>query len=322
MKTVDLWIVHNKKFVIETKTISPIIITKTKLTFKLFQDIDNAKKYWEMFSPNLSLFDDWEFRYTAYKYLNLPIYFYVGFLDNKPIWVIPLEWNTEKKYLEFFGWFYMEDNKVLIERWYEDFVWEFYRQVSLPKRLSFISDNSNYEKTFVTENYSYYVNTKEISSFDDYLEKKFSNSWKKHFKRNIRSILDNHKVEIIMDRFEDINIMFEYSLKNFWQKCDLILEPSESQFELDLLKKFDSHLISFVIDWKIQAVSLVLYYNNVLYWINWWINYSDINNLWKLVFKEKIDIAIKNGFSMYHAWVWDYNWKKDWHLDSYVQKMV
>ena len=43
--------------------------------------------------------------------------------------------------------------------------------------------------------------------------------------------------------------------------CDLILEPSESHFEKDIVQEFDTHFLSFVIDGKVEAVSMLTVYN-------------------------------------------------------------
>lgn len=77
MNNTILKTVISNGYFVQTKNIYPITINNKQLTFKLIQDINNAQKYWKMFSPNLTIFDDWEFRFTAYKYLNLPIYYYV-----------------------------------------------------------------------------------------------------------------------------------------------------------------------------------------------------------------------------------------------------
>lgn len=55
--------------------------------------------------------------------------------------------------------------------------------------------------------------------------------------------------------------MFEYSLKNFEDKCDHLINPQESKFELDLINEFDAVMLSFCFGNTVQAVSLLIKFN-------------------------------------------------------------
>jgi hypothetical protein len=61
------------------------------LRFECVQDIDKAKELWELFSPKQTIYDDWDFRFTFYKYYQPKIFFYVGYLNDDPIGVFPLQ---------------------------------------------------------------------------------------------------------------------------------------------------------------------------------------------------------------------------------------
>lgn len=81
----------------------------------------------------------------------------------------------------------------------------------------------------------------------------------------MRNFEKEHSIEIIRDRHSDMDFLFQYNLKNFGSDSDLITDPSESKFETNILNQFHSHLLTFVIDEQVQAVSLLIEYNNILF---------------------------------------------------------
>ncbi len=97
------------------------------LTFKTISNKKDACILWDIFSPKKTLDDEWDFRYTFYKYLKFPLRFIVGFDNGKPIGLLPLQLNTNKgvsqkkfearePFLEFFGGIDTGDNKIFFFR--------------------------------------------------------------------------------------------------------------------------------------------------------------------------------------------------------------
>jgi cell division protein FtsI/penicillin-binding protein 2 len=110
------------------KKISQFFSSKNKLSFKVIKDIEEAKKWWEYFTPHQVIFDEWEFRYCFYKYFNYDLHFYLGFIKDEPIGLLPLQYDPERKYLEFFGGPPMDDNDVFIKTGYEKYVKNFFEK--------------------------------------------------------------------------------------------------------------------------------------------------------------------------------------------------
>src|SRR3989344_9188149 len=103
--------------------------TKMSLSFKVIKDLSQAKAIWQQLSPQKTLWDDWDFRYCFYKYYNWELFFYTGYLDGQIIGVLTLQYNPEKKFLEFFCGNYMEENKILVKKDCQQFIPDFYKQV-------------------------------------------------------------------------------------------------------------------------------------------------------------------------------------------------
>ena len=293
-----------------TKSVSSISIT---LKFVLVQNLKEAEIYWKKLSPNRSIFDLWEYRYCFYKYYNYDLFFYSAFYNDELIWLLPLEWNKEKWYLEFFWGWDMENNQIFIKPWFESIATELLKQVKLPKKLDFmILSYQNLEFIHYTD--SYFVETQKIRNFDEFIDTHFSSD---RMKRTIKSLYNNHTIEIVEDNFEDIELLFQYKIQNFQENCDIITNPYEASFERDLLEIFDSHTLTFIVDWKKQAVWLWIKHEENLFGISMGINYWEVNHLGKLVFSWVIDYAIKNNMKTYSAGATSYWWKDAWHLDKY-----
>ena len=105
------------------------------ITFRIIYDINEAQEYWEKFSFKETLFDLWVFRHSFYKYDNFPIYFIVGEIDGQPIGLLPLQRDTTNNFLQFFGGYWMEDNKVFIRPEYMHLIPQFYDQIKEPAKL-------------------------------------------------------------------------------------------------------------------------------------------------------------------------------------------
>ena len=105
------------------------------LSFKVIKDLSQAKAIWQQLSPQKTLWDDWDFSYCFYKYYNWELFFYTGYLDGQIVGVLPLQYNPEKKFLEFFGGNYMEENKILVKKDCQQFIPDFYKQVDKEAEL-------------------------------------------------------------------------------------------------------------------------------------------------------------------------------------------
>lgn len=101
------------------------------MKFDIVIDIDKAKNIWDLLSPKQKIDDEWDFRYVFYKDLNIPIHFIVGYVNNTPVGLLPLQQNTlkglmppyypkdGKEFLEFFGGDDTDDNDIFINSTYE-----------------------------------------------------------------------------------------------------------------------------------------------------------------------------------------------------------
>jgi len=84
------------------------------LTYEIVRDIDTCRLLWQEFSPNRSIFDIWDFRYTYWLGYRYEPYF-ILLRDAEPLGVLPLWYNDDLKQYEWFGGLYPEDNTFFVK---------------------------------------------------------------------------------------------------------------------------------------------------------------------------------------------------------------
>ena len=123
--------------------------------FRVIYDIKEAQEYWEQFSYKETLFDLWQFRYSFYKYDNFPIYFILGELAGNVVGLLPLQRDTTNNFLQFFGGYWMEDNKVFIKPEYIGLIPQFYEQIKEPAKLKGIHQDDGFTANLPLDDYRY-----------------------------------------------------------------------------------------------------------------------------------------------------------------------
>ena len=80
----------------------------------VIEDIDEARIAWNTLSPQQTIFHDWIFRFAFYRRSAFPLAFICAVEKEKLVGLLPLQRNTDKGYLEFFGGIDMEDNACFV----------------------------------------------------------------------------------------------------------------------------------------------------------------------------------------------------------------
>lgn len=86
-----------------------------KLKVKVHSDMETCYHLWDLFSPKKTPFDLWDFRYAWYEGYKYKLYFYTIYEKKLPLAVLPLWFDEERKKYEWFGSYYMEDNKFFVK---------------------------------------------------------------------------------------------------------------------------------------------------------------------------------------------------------------
>ncbi len=283
------------------------------MEIKCIQDIEECKKIWEELSPKKTIYDEWEFRFCFYKYSNYKPYFYIGIIDNKIIGVLPLQYNTDKKRLEFLGGSYMDINHIFIEEKNYKFIPDFYKSLDLPAKL-IVTQKDSFTLSLPQDNFNYFFNLRGINSFEELLKKLFSKKTQNTFKRKIKKI-EQGKITILKDRHEDLDILINLNIKQFGDSSSFHF-PNRKKIVKDLLKlPFRFVMMSFLVNGKKEAVTLSVQYKKIFYYLMSGVN-PEISDLGNYVIIKNIDEATILNTNIFDIGSDDCGWKERWHAEK------
>lgn len=281
------------------------------MTIRCVKDLAEAKLLWNQWSPNKYLNDLWDFRYCFYKYFNYELFFYLGFVEEEPIGLMPLQYNSDEEYLEFFGDVYIEDNRVFIKSGYENLIPRFYNNLDREANLEDIIGEDSFTKALPIADYKYILDLAGIENFEDYIDKFFTGKSKKNLRREMQ-IVEKNNIEIKLNQFEDMDLMIDMSIENFGKDSYFSHKYSGEIFH-DLLKlPLKIYLLTFMISGKPEAVSLAILYKDTYVYITSSSNKKGVVNLGKYVNLVNIQKAIELGAKVFDAGLTDSNWKNRW----------
>jgi len=289
-----------------------------KIQFKLVKNLDEARYFWEILTPRLTIYDEWEFRYCFYKYFNYELFFYVGYMKDEPIGLLPLQFNTDKGYLEFFGGIAMNNNRVFIKQQYEKYNKNFYKQVNQSAKLEYIDGADKFTKKLSMVDYQYTLSLKDLKNSNDYIEIYYNKESKKKFLKRIQEV-ERIPHEIIFNQFSDIELLFKWNVEKFKQESSF-LKPHRQEIYRDLLQtSFKPTLLTYVFDSVKQAVSFALIYKDHFVSFNTGIEFNSVKNIESWTRVQRIDYAIKEGCKFYDALSGNCGWKENWHFTKIPQ---
>lgn len=292
-----------------------------KLEFEIIEDLQKAREIWNEFSYKEHIYDDWDFRYCFYKYFNFPLRFYVAYFDSKPVGFLPLQYNTEKKYLEFFGGTFMEDNRAYFKKGFESCLSQAYSSLDGPARLEDIVGEDAFTKSLRVLEYKYVARLEGIKTLDEYLERIFKSRTRKKFKKRFDSMAAEG-IRVIENRFGDVDAMMDLNIKIFGNESSF-LKPHRREIFRDLLKlPLEFHMLSFEIKGKLEAVSLAFKHKDIFVGINAGINKENYPDLGTYVILTRLEKAISLGVKAYDAGIGDLGWKENWHFERVPQRML
>jgi CelD/BcsL family acetyltransferase involved in cellulose biosynthesis len=289
------------------------------LRFEIVQDSEKIKELWNTLSPKETIYDDWEFRFCFHKYFQYPLVCHVGYEDDQLIGMLPLQLNTDKNYLEFFGGDYMEDNRVMIKAGYGKYIPEFYKRITEPAHLSLIRGEDQFTASLPIQDYKYVLSLAGYTNVDEYLEASFHGETRKTMKKKARRV-EREGMELLENNFADIEKLFEYNRGMFGDGSSFNDRPHHTEIFHDLLQPhFIPQLLSFKVAGQLQGVSLALLYNKSYAYVTLGIAPNAIRDLSNFINLKNIERALALGAKEVDSFTGDYGWKERWHFSKIPQ---
>lgn len=300
------------------------------IEFKIVKDKTEAKKFWDLFSPHISIDDEWNFRYIWGKYLDLPLHFIVGFDNNKPIGLLALQKNhlkglgpklleMDKPFLEFFGGVDTDDNKVFLAPGYEEDALQFLEQIHEPAILTSLSQQYSVGKTVSTFYLDrFMVDLNGITDINSYIDLHLSGKIRKNVKHELRrNKMEGYKVKIQNGDKNDLDLLFQFSINRFGEQSSFHMEYRRKAYR-EFFDYFNVDIFKVILNGDVKAIVYGIIHNNTYTGINIGYDY-DIPNFGKFLFTSTIPRAVGLECKIYDVGQGDNGWKSRLHISQIPQ---
>jgi len=287
------------------------------MEFKIINDLKEAEKIWNIFSPNKYFWDLWESRICFIKGADYPIHFIVGYESKKVVGILPLWHDTHDDSYSWLGGEFPENNRFFIKD--KNQINLFLQQCPPKTFLYYIqADDKDYFNGTIDEMEKYYLNPPEFEGLEGFL-KTFSKKHRNSFKHDLKIIQEKGYQTKVNDYPGNIiSLIRDYNVARF---------GDESFFKDEGFVRGLDNLLSFIKDKNLGQIItvekdglvvgavLAVYYNNVYTMI---LGGSDpeVSNLGKLLMFKHFE----NAFAL-KAQTIDLmsggGWKDLWNLPHY-----
>jgi hypothetical protein len=281
-----------------------------QLTFKTVTNHIRARKLWEEFSPHESINDEWDYRYSYFKYQVSEIHFIVAYDGSKAVGLMALQYDTLREILETFGRMVGNSGVIWMKPGYKRMAPLLLEQVQQPALISLGPQKFNtpdHESRFRFNDHQ--MDLTPFKDYRDYINQLWREKNAKRVLKEIDRIYTDHKVEIVENHLEDIELLFALNIARF-QEQSKFTHHYQRMLHRELMNHFKTDMLTIKIDGVVQAVTFALIYKDTYIGINNGVNRT-VNNLGKFTNLIKIDRAIKLGLKNYAAGRGDFGaWKE------------
>lgn len=285
---------------------------------KKINNLEEAKKIWNVLSPNLSIYDNWDFRYAFYKHSPAPLHFFAGYEREELIGLLPLQYNEDEGgYLGFFAEEFMEDNRLFLKEGYDKYIPDFYAQVKEDVMVDDIAGEDEFTRGLPLEDYKYVLALGGLKGFSDHLVNSFTSKRRRQFLK-VKSEMEKNRIEITQNDFSDIDLLFDLNIERHGDESYLSESHNREIFN-ELVKIFDVRLLTFKVNGVKAGASYSILYKGVYNYLSVGADLKNYSSLGSYIGMENFNYAISLGAKIFDAGLGDCGWKKLWHLDKIPQ---
>lgn len=289
------------------------------MIIKCVHDLKECQKIWEELSPKKTIYDEWKFRSAFNKYTNYQLYFYIGLIKNQIIGLLPLQYNSNKKSLEFFGGPYMDINQIFIEEKNYQYIPQFYKSLDKPAKFP-LTQKDPYTQGLPQDNFNYSFNLASYHSLEDFFKNLFSKKRQKNFKRE-NKIIEQNKITIIPNQYEDLDVLIDLNIQKFGKESSFSDSDYPEIFHNLLKFPWQWIIMTFLINNQKQAVTLALLYKGIYYYLATGVA-PEILNLRSYTTTKNIEKAISLKAETFDLGSDDCGWKERWHAEKNIPQYL
>ncbi len=235
---------------------------------------DECKKLWEEFSPHLSIFDEWDFRFSFFEFFKYDFHFVLLQDENRNVGLLPLWYISDKnKYFWFgdigdgFNWqeensFWIKDKKYL-----KSLIDACPKSTVLNSLKESACDFLVGDDRLLKSDPKQVLNLDGINSVDDFFMT-INTKLRQNLRRDKKRV-DELNPEILFDHFEDLNALMRFNSDKFSDspfKDERIIKTFNRIIENGKNGgKYKSRMISVKVNGEIVGVDLNFICGDVYY---------------------------------------------------------
>jgi len=305
----------------DSQTIAPLKkgsnrlqVKQQNITVRIETDLETCHQLFEQFSPKKTLFELWGFRYAFYLgETNQPV-FLIFEKESLPLGLLPLWYEKEKDELRWFGSWWQEGNTF----WFKDrsllpIVFSLFPQKVLLNAL-YLAPKTAQKLGLTADDPKYLLSLEEYPTLNSFM-KKFNKKKRYNLRRDGR-IIKAKNPKIIYNRFDDIETLFDLSIKRFAKRDGSPFEDAERKETFRQIIKqageYQIRMISTEIAGETVGVDLIAIYKGVYYTLQGAYdleNHPGLGNFSNfLLIQDAIDLGAKAIDFLEVSYGWKENW--------------
>jgi len=290
------------------------------LSVEVIRDLDQAEDLWQLFTPNESLFDTWEFRYAFWRGYRHKPYFLCLKLQNEIVAVLPLWYESDKKAYYWFGSWWQEDNTFFVK----DPVYLPLLLAAAPRPLTINAISPQELPSNLTINELVDDDPKFILRLDThYSSDMFLDTLKKKRRYNLKRdkrIIDALEPTVTLNDFSSFDALVALSKKRFAEKQEETdwedkrrIDAFKEVIALGLTEKsYKVRMVTVRVGNTLAAADLVALYKGTYYPLKCGYNVSDFPGIGNWMNLWEIDDAASLGMKKMDFLEINYGWKDKW----------
>lgn len=288
------------------------------IEIKVISELAEAKKLWNLLSPQESIYDLWDFRFAYYQADLAPLKFQAAYEDGRAVALLPLQFSREYNCLEFFAEEFVEDNRLFFLPGYEKVIPDLYDNIKEKVKIYDLAGGDPYTEKMPLEDYVYYLDLKNINSLEDYL-KILSAKKRRNFSRDFRILEAQGDIRIVYNRFSDFDNLFSLNHNRFGEESYL-KEEKIKKVHRNLLKlPYDWQMISLEVNGELAAVSLAVVYRETYYYLNSGADFLKFPESGNYLNRLNLERALNLKAKIFNIGLGDCGWKKRWGFSTIPQ---
>jgi hypothetical protein len=279
---------------------------------KIINNLAECKQLWDKLVDIETLFDNWDFR-LAFHNPEYQLNFVVAYHNELPIGLLPLQYNKDKNYLEFFGGSFMNNNRIYTQYDIEAVNNCLIGSLKTKAKLDSLLAKSSYIETLEFMDNTYNLDISGINSLEEFLDKHFSARKRKTFRKILRDF-DEIPHTIEFDRWDDLEILMRLNIERFEAESTFSKSTRRDAFRKLVDANLKVVIMSILIEGVPENVNIFVEFNDIFYALTSGTNVNLDHDLRKYSLLKKFEYAILHNFKTIEVGSNDCNWKESWHL--------